>query len=75
MIFRRTVANLRTQNWTAIAIEVAIVIVGVFIGTQVANWNESRLEEQATERMLVHLVPVLLGDLAFFENVENYYAS
>ena len=33
MIFKRFAANLRAQNWFAIGIELAIVIVGVFIGT------------------------------------------
>ena len=75
MIFRRTAANLRTQNWTAIAIEIAIVVIGVFIGTQVANWNQARLEKQATGRMLVQLVPELRAELAFFDNVEKYFAT
>jgi hypothetical protein len=75
MIHKRLVAGLRGQNWSAIAIELAIVIVGVFIGTQVANWNQARLEKQATERMLVQLVPELRAELAFFANVETYYAT
>jgi hypothetical protein len=37
MILRRLTQNLRAQNWTAIVIELLIVVVGVFIGTQVAN--------------------------------------
>ena len=75
MILRRLTANLRAQNWTAIAIEFFIVVVGVFIGTQVANWNQARLEKQATARMLVQLIPELRAELAFFENVEKYYAT
>ena len=46
MILRRLTANLRAQNWTAIAIEFLIVVIGVFIGTQVANWNQERLEKR-----------------------------
>jgi hypothetical protein len=57
MILRRLSANLRAQNWTAIAIEFFIVVLGVFIGTQVANWNQARLEKQATNRMLDQLRP------------------
>lgn len=37
MFFKRTAARLRTQDGLAITIELAIVIIGVFIGTQVAN--------------------------------------
>ena len=42
MIYKRFVANLRAQNWFAIGVELAIVVVGVFIGTWVANWNQAR---------------------------------
>ena len=44
MIFKRFAANLRAQNWFAIGVELGIVILGVFIGTLVANANQQRLE-------------------------------
>jgi len=74
MILRRLTANLRAQNWTAIAIEFLIVVFGVFIGTQVANWNQARLEKQATSRMLDQLRPELQNQLAFFDSARTYYA-
>lgn len=43
MIFRRIAQHVRNQQWTAIVIDLAIVIAGVFIGTQVSNWNEDRV--------------------------------
>lgn len=52
MIFRRAAARLRAQDWLAISIELSIVIVGVFIGTWVANWNEARIERENTIRLL-----------------------
>ncbi|HET7606063.1 MAG TPA: hypothetical protein VFK28_08350 [Sphingomicrobium sp.] len=75
MILRRLTANLRAQNWTAIAIEFVIVVLGVFIGTQVANWNQARLEKQSTRRMLLQLVPELQAELQFFANIEDYYRT
>ena len=42
MIFRRFQQRLLQQQWGAIATELAIVIIGVFIGMQVSNWNEAR---------------------------------
>ena len=50
MILRRVIEHVQAQNWTAVALDFVIVVVGVFIGIQVANWNEerkSRVEEQA----------------------------
>ena len=39
MILRRVIEHVRHQQWTAIWIDLVIVVVGVFIGIQVANWN------------------------------------
>jgi len=75
MFLRRIIDNLRTQNWTAIGIEFLIVVVGVFLGTQVANWNQARLEKVETERMLEQLVPELQSQMEFFDSVRTYYAT
>jgi len=75
MILRRLTENLRGQNWTAIAIEFLIVVTGVFIGTQVSNWNQVRLEKQATTRMLEQLQPELRSQLEFFDGVAIYFAT
>jgi hypothetical protein len=44
MIFRRLAQHLKDQNWTAIAIEFVLLVLGVFLGIQVANWNGARQE-------------------------------
>ena len=46
MILRSVTRHVRDQNWFAVGLDFMIVIVGVFIGIQVANWNDERLEEQ-----------------------------
>ena len=75
MILRRLTENLRAQNWTAITIEFLIVVIGVFIGTQVANWNQERIARGETERMLEQLVPELQSQLEYYDNVRTYYAT
>jgi len=50
-------ARLQAQDWVAITIELTIVVVGVFIGTQVSNWGTGRIERAETERMLCQLHP------------------
>ena len=75
MILRRLTTGLKEQHWTTIAIELVIVIIGVFIGTQVSNWNEARLERLQTQRMLDQLVPELDNQLAFFAFARNYYGT
>lgn len=57
MIFKRAVAKLRAQDWTAIGVELAIVVLGVFIGTWVANWNQERESRAETHHLLIQLKP------------------
>jgi hypothetical protein len=50
MILRSVIRHVRDQNWFAVGLDFLIVVVGVFIGIQVANWNDlrrERLEEAA----------------------------
>jgi hypothetical protein len=42
MLLRRVIAHFRKQEWTAIAIDFLIVVIGVFVGLQVNNWNAAR---------------------------------
>ena len=46
MILRRVIEHVRKQEWTAILIDLVIVVVGVFIGIQVSNWNTERETKQ-----------------------------
>ena len=58
----RVAEHIRTQNWTAIAIDFCIVVIGVFVGIQVANWNEDRqqtaLQAQYLERLRIDLIGI-----------------
>src|SRR5262245_10885077 len=47
MIPRRLYEHVKTHNWFAVVIDLVVVVVGVFIGIQVANWNAERLERNA----------------------------
>ncbi len=55
MILRRLVDNLKHQHWTAIGIELVIVVLGVFIGMQVSNWNTDRETDQRAAVFTQHL--------------------
>ena len=75
MIYKRVAARLRAQDWLAITIEIGIVIVGVFIGTQVSNWNATRLEGAETQHRLDQLKPELRRIVARAALVRDYYAT
>jgi hypothetical protein len=55
MLLRSLGAHLRSQNWTAVVLDFVIVVFGVFIGIQVANWNEEQAARATVERLLVRL--------------------
>ena len=55
MILRRLSQSLKEQNWTAIAVEFVLLVLGVFLGIQVANWNEERVERAQEKGLLVRL--------------------
>ena len=46
MIGRRVIGYLKNQQWTAFAIEFVIVVLGIFIGLRVSNWNQERTVDQ-----------------------------
>jgi hypothetical protein len=60
MLLRRVIKHFRHQEWTAIVIDFVIVVVGVFVGIQVSNWNQAqsdnRLGEELAERLRADLL-------------------
>ena len=46
MLLRRITKHVKDQNWFAIGIDFCIVVIGVFMGIQVANWNDGLAENQ-----------------------------
>ena len=55
MLLRRVTEHVRNQNWFAVFIDFLIVVVGVFIGIQVANWNANLKDRAAYKGALERL--------------------
>ncbi|MHA7873520.1 MAG: hypothetical protein ACX939_14320 [Hyphococcus sp.] len=56
MLLRRVIEHVKTQNWTAVALDFVIVVVGVFIGIQVSNWNDARVESARAVELKARLL-------------------
>ncbi len=69
MILRRITEHVKTQNWLAVAIDFVIVVGGVFIGIQAANWNAARAE-RADERSLLERLHEETGALLEIQKSE-----
>ena len=44
MVIRRIREHVATHNWFAVSVDLAIVVAGVFLGTEATSWNEDRAE-------------------------------
>lgn len=71
MIPRRVAEHAKTQNWFAVTLDFFIVVVGVFIGIEVANWNQARQDRQEERRYYGQLLVDLRSDLESFAEAER----
>jgi hypothetical protein len=73
MILQRLMHHLRAQNWFSVAVEIAIVLVGVFLGIEVSNWNEARQQRAAANEYVARIREDLAGNLRELETRSRYY--
>src|SRR5215217_9271277 len=71
MIPRRVAEHAKTQNWFAVTLDFFIVVIGVFIGIEVAGWNQARQDRQEERRYYGQLLVDLRRDLETFSRVER----
>lgn len=55
MLLRRVMGHVRAQDWFAVGVDFFIVVVGVFVGLQVQDWNDARKERIEEEALLERL--------------------
>lgn len=75
MILRRVIAHFRKQEWTAIAIDFLIVVVGVFVGLQVSNWNAARQERARGDVYSERLKTELKAEFEYTLALLRYYET
>jgi hypothetical protein len=73
MLLRRITEHVMTQNWFAVGIDFVIVVIGVFIGIQVANWNEARAEEERIAAQLTSFRDELILARDDLADRQTYY--
>ena len=73
MLLRRVSKHVKEQNWFAVGIDLVIVVVGVFIGIQVANWNDAQADKRLGRYYVERLKEDLEGDLQTSTSLFEYY--
>ena len=82
MVIRRIREHVAAQNWFAVAIDLGIVVIGVFFGLQANNWNEARIERDNGLAYRARLIEDLRSNeadmrarAAFYGAVRHHAAS
>ncbi len=70
MILRRIIGHVRNQEWTAILIDFLIVVVGVYLGIELGNWNDERDAKVEYQGALQRLAMETNANLAALDGVE-----
>lgn len=70
---KRLIEQLRRQDWVAVAIEFIIVVVGVLLAMQVANWNEQRLEHERGRAYYQRILTELRSNISDMDQRAAYY--
>ncbi len=56
MILQRLATSIRRQDWFTVLIETLIVVLGVFLGIQLGNWNEARNDRAREQEYYVQIL-------------------
>jgi len=52
MILRSVTRHIRDQNWFAVGLDFAVVVIGILIAFQITTWNEQRQERAREQQYL-----------------------
>jgi hypothetical protein len=75
MLLRSITNHVKSQNWFAVGIDFAIVVIGVYIGIEVSNWNEARTNNQRGVYFAGRLHEDMQFELSIYNNEVNYYST
>ena len=73
MIVRRIHDHAAHYDWFAVAVDLLIVVIGVFLGAQASNWNQARLDREQGRDYRAMLRDDLDTNLQTVENRRQYY--
>jgi hypothetical protein len=71
VLLRSIAKHIEEQNWLAVAIDFVIVVIGVFVGLQAAEWSERNKENELEVAYLERLKEEVQRSYMHNENVSN----
>ncbi len=73
MILRSITKHVKDQNWFAVFLDFLIVVVGVFVGIQVSNWNQTRTEHNRANDYLERISTNLKTDVKTYNSRMDFW--
>lgn len=72
-MLRRITKHVNEQNWFAVGLDLMVVVVGIFLGLQVADWSQYRSDRQREHEYLERLrVDFSKSSLTLRQMIETY---
>jgi hypothetical protein len=75
MVIRRIRHHVGSLNWFAVFVDLMIVVVGVFLGTQANNWNQGRIERSDAAEYRHEIIEDLKSDEVDLASRKAYYTA
>ena len=72
MILRKLANAIREQYWFTVIIEILIVVIGIFLGLQVTEWNEDRKDQVLAKEYLQRLNADIELSITRTERTKNF---
>jgi len=75
MIVRNLAQRLRNHDWLVVAIELVVVMLGVFIGLQASNWNQARQDDARGRDYLQRFDDDLTAEIVLLRQTRAFQAQ
>ena len=75
MLLRRIKHHVVNENWFAVFVDFVIVVVGVYVGIEVSNWNETRQEGAHARDYLERIRDDLVNDVVTIDNRHRFWTQ
>lgn len=72
MLLRSAIQHVKSQNWFAVGIDFVIVVIGVYIGIQVSNWNDEIRVQSLEASYLTRVADELKSNIEMFDSQAQF---
>jgi hypothetical protein len=75
MLLRRLQNAFRSQDWITVIVEIIVVVVGIFLGLQVDNWNSERQERALAATYIERISNELELESKLLQHATDYFST